>query len=319
VTLLPPPNARNFRWPSFWQVGPGRRLPLDQPRLMGILNVTPDSFSDGGSHRNADEATEAALRMLRDGACIIDVGGESTRPGAQPVNEDEQIRRTAPVIASIRRKADAQHTLISIDTTRSAVAAAALDAGANIINDTSAGRDDEQMLPLASSCRCGLILMHRRSLPTQDQFSHQYDAAPDYGGDVVEAVRSFLFERCRVAVAAGIDPACIVIDPGLGFGKSVEQNYELVARFGDLAIRPDSQREVGTFPLLSAASRKSFIGVATGEDVPAKRVMGSVAITVAHYLMGVRLFRVHDVHAHRQALAVADIIGGFRRQAQRAF
>lgn len=288
-----------------WRLSPERALTLGEPRLIGILNVTPDSFSDGGRYSGVDEAVNAALQMAQEGACIIDVGGESTRPGAEPVEAAEQIRRTVPVIRAIRQreqipKNSIAPVLVSIDTTSATVAQAALEAGADIINDISAGRDDEGMFRLAASRQCGLILMHRRSPPQSDQYSDRYKVALDYGGDVVDFVRCFLKERSDAAIAAGVSPQAIVIDPGLGFGKSVEQNYELIRGTGELM-------QLG-FPVLSAASRKSFIGAASGETAPSQRIAGSLAVSVAHYLEGIRLFRVHDVRAHRQALAVASAI-----------
>lgn len=285
---------------AHWRISRTKQLPLDRPRLMGILNVTPDSFSDGGSYGSADDAVRAALRMKEDGACMIDVGGESTRPGAAPVDVDEQMRRTIPVIRELRSHASHDDLLISIDTTLSDVAWAALDAGADVINDVSAGRDDPGMLPLAASRGCGVILMHRRTAPQRDSYSHQYSDPPEYGGDVVAFVREFLHERCETAIAAGIARQAIVIDPGLGFGKSVEQNFALLARADELM-------NLG-FPVLSAASRKSFIGAVTDQANPADRVIGSVAISVMHYLAGVRLFRVHDVAAHHQALKTAAAV-----------
>jgi dihydropteroate synthase len=285
---------------SQWRIGRARSLPLDQPRIVGVLNVTPDSFSDGGNHSTHQSAIDAALQMKDRGACMIDVGGESTRPGAQPVSAAEQIRRTIPVIEGVRRIASAGELLISIDTTSAEVARAALDAGADVINDISAGRDDEHMLPLAAARGCGLVLMHRRTAPQRDSYSDQYSIAPDYGGDVVEFVKNFLRERRDAAIAAGVNPDAIVLDPGLGFGKSLSQNYEIIRRVRELFSL--------NCPVLSAASRKSFIGAITGVPEPAHRVMGSVAVSVAQYLQGVRLFRVHDVAPHREALAVAAAI-----------
>lgn len=281
----------------FWQVSPTRRLALDQPRIMGILNITPDSFSDGGQHVNLDDAVSAAMRMHDEGACLIDIGGESTRPGATSVSDNEQMRRTLPVIQLIRSKMNSEELLISIDTTRSRVARAALDAGADIINDISAGRDDHEMLPLAASRGCGIVLMHRLKPPSEDSFSTDYSQSPNYHGDVMGVVREFLKARCRIAIAAGIAKETMVIDPGLGFGKSVDQNYQLAGRISELAEL--------AFPVLSAASRKSFLGAASGVQTPAQRVYETVAMSVFHYLAGVRLFRVHDVAAHGQALSVA--------------
>jgi dihydropteroate synthase len=265
---------------------------------MGVLNVTPDSFSDGGAYPDASSAVEHAVRMVEEGAAIIDVGGESTRPGAERIGPDEQTARTRPVIERLRRESDVP---ISIDTTSSRVAASALDAGADIINDVSAGTEDERLLPLAAARRCGLVLMHRLAPPDADSYSDQYARPPVYD-DVVVEVRAFLVERCRAAVDLGVSPSAIVIDPGLGFGKTVQQNYELIRRTGELAA--------AGYPLLSAASRKSFVAAATGVTEPSRRVIGSTAVSVIHWLAGVRLFRVHDVAAHCEALALAAGITG---------
>ncbi len=299
-----------------WRIARDRDLPLDRPRFMGIVNVTPDSFSDGGAYPSVDDALAAALRMIREGAAIIDVGGESTRPGAARVSADEQIRRTAPVIAAIRKREEASTGVISIDTTRAAVAAAALDAGADIINDVSAGIDDDDMLSLAASRGCGVVLMHRLKSPRDDSFSTQYAREPDYGGDVYGVVREFLAQRVRVALGAGVQRDSIVIDPGLGFGKSVSQNYELAARLGNLQHDLD-------LPTLSAASRKSFLSRPThlahipgalvaGDALPPpqspERLAAGIALTLSHWQAGVRMFRVHDVAAHAAAFAAATAL-----------
>ena len=282
---------------QMWRVGPRRTLRLDQPRLIGVLNVTPDSFSDGGANATVTAAVDHAASMLAQGACVIDIGGESTRPGAGRVEAAEQIDRTVRVIEALRRRSD---TLISIDTTRAAVAEAALDAGADIINDVSAGTEDEGIFELASQRGCGLILMHRRVPPDQDVYSDRYLEQPEYA-DVVAAVGDWLARRCRVAEDRGVDPASIVIDPGLGFGKSVEQNFELIRRVDELVATGR--------PVLGAASRKSFIGAVTGVKDPARRNAGSATVSVLQWLAGVRLFRVHDVAVHRQAIAVAAAAG----------
>jgi dihydropteroate synthase len=279
-----------------WQVSTARNLPLDRPRLMGILNVTPDSFSDGGLHVGVHAAVGHALRMEGEGAEIIDIGGESTRPGAAAVPAHEQIARAIPVIEQVRRGSE---VLISIDTTSAEVARAALDAGADVINDTSAGQDDPAMFALAAERRCGLVLMHRPRRPREESWSDRHDSDPVYD-DVVREVRAFLLQRAHAAEQAGIERACVVTDPGLGFGKNVEQNYQLVARTAELVATG--------YPVLAAASRKSFIGAATGQRNPRQRVIGSVAVSVAQYLAGIRLFRVHDVAAHREALAVAAMV-----------
>ncbi len=275
-----------------------RELPLDRFQLMGVLNVTPDSFSDGGRFADMQVATARALHMADEGASIIDVGGESTRPGAARIATDEQIARVIPVITAVRERSD---VLISIDTTRSEVARAALDAGANIINDVAAGDESDDMFALAAERGCGLVLMHRRLPPDKDSFSDKYDRPPRFANVVVE-VRDWLLQRVERANAAGVSQGQIVIDPGLGFGKSVEQNYELIAGARQLM-------EAG-FPVLCAASRKSFIGAVSGEAQPDRRVPGSLAIAVMMYERGVRLFRVHDVAEHRQALAAVEAVSG---------
>ena len=279
-----------------WRVRNDRVIDLRRPVLIGIVNATPDSFSDGGSFRCVDALIGHSLRLIEEGATIIDVGGESTRPGAVRVDADEQIRRTAALIGRLRATTDIP---ISIDTTLAAVAAAALDAGADIINDVAAGLEDDEMVPLAAERGAGMILMHRLRPPTADSFSHEYKKEPEYL-DVVSAVAAFLRERAGAVEAAGIDRARIALDPGLGFGKSVHQNYELIARAAEL---------VGLgYPVVSGASRKSFLGAVTGVAEPHRRIIASTAVSVAHYLAGVRLFRVHDVAAHREALAVAQAI-----------
>lgn len=279
-----------------WNFGPAAAIPLDAPRIMAIINATPDSFSDGGEHLDPAHAAAFARSAAEDGAAILDIGGESTRPGAARIPAPEQIRRVVPVIRAIR---DAGVTLpISIDTTSAAVAEAALDAGAAIVNDVSAGADDPRMLALIAQRRAGVVLMHRLLPPHADSYSHAYARDPDYSADggVVSAVRAFLARAAHHAVDAGIAPSSIVLDPGLGFGKSVAQNYSLIAHARDLA-------SLG-FPVLSAASRKSFLGAPTGRTDPRQRAHASVAVTVAHALAGIRLFRVHDVRAHADALAV---------------
>lgn len=285
-----------------WKIGRDRRLTLDRPRLMGILNVTPDSFSDGGQFLDPARGAAQAQRMIAEGAAIIDIGGESTRPSAQRVEPDEQIRRVLPVIERVR--AAHPDTAISIDTTRSEVARAAIEGGATIINDVSAGLEDRAMLDLAAERETGIVLMHRVHPPEADHYSHEYAQAPIESGDIVEHVASFLRERARAAVARGVKPEAVAIDPGLGFGKTVEQNAELMARMDEL-------HALG-FAVLGAASRKSFLGRMAGVEVPAQRDIASIAAAVMMAERGVRLFRVHEVALHRQALGVAASIGCFR-------
>lgn len=281
--------------PAWWRVR-GRDLRLEPWLLMGVVNATPDSFSDGGAYRDANAAADAALSMVEAGAAIIDVGGESTRPGATRVEASEQIRRVIPVIEAIRRRSD---VAISIDTTLAGVAQAAIEAGAEIVNDVSAGGEDPAILRLAASRGCGLVLMHRLAAPPEDSFSDRYAKPPAYR-DVVDDVQAALLARVAIAEAAGVDPASIAIDPGLGFGKSVEQNFALIARLGELV-------SLGR-PVLLGASRKSFIGAVTGESEPFRRVTGSVVAAVAAWSAGARIVRTHDVAETRQGLEVAAAI-----------
>ena len=281
-----------------WRIAPDRTLSLDAARLMGILNVTPDSFSDGGAYATVEAQLARAREMIEAGASIIDVGGESTRPGAQRVDVRTQIDRTCPLIEALSRASD---VVISIDTTRAEVAAAALDAGAHAINDVAAGNEDAGMLGLAAARSCGIVLMHRRVPPDRDSYSDAYAEPPAYD-DVVAEVARFLRDRATAAEAAGVARAAIVLDPGLGFGKTVEQTFTLIARTAELVT-------LG-YPVLGAASRKSFIGAASGVTEPSRRVAGSVAASLAQHRGGVRLFRVHDVRAHREAFGVQGAIDG---------
>jgi len=259
---------------------------------MAILNLTPDSFYDGGRLMSPAVVVAAARRAVADGAGLLDLGGESTRPGAERIGTDEQIRRVVPAIEAVR--AAGIDTPISVDTTRAPVAEAALDAGADIINDVAAGTEDGGILTLAAARGCGLILMHRLRPPEADSYSDRYETPPVYES-VVEQVRAFLGERLRAAVHAGVDPGAVLLDPGLGFGKTVEQNVELIRQTPRLLT-------LGR-PVLSAASRKSFVGrVSLGRDSePAERLTGSLAATEAHYHAGARVFRVHDT-AEQSAL-----------------
>ncbi|MCA9285961.1 MAG: dihydropteroate synthase [Phycisphaerales bacterium] len=261
---------------------------------MGIVNVTPDSFSDGGRFLDVKAAIDHAVRLVREGAAIIDVGAESTRPGAERVPAMEQLRRALPVVRALT----AEGVLVSIDTTLASVAEAAFECGAVAVNDVAAGTEDPRMLDVVARRGAAIVLMHRLHPPERDAYSDRYRAGerPAYG-DVVRAVAGFLAERRRAAVATGVAPERIAIDPGLGFGKTVAQNYALVARIDEL-VR-------GGSPVLIGASRKSFLGAAAGGVPPDQRLPGSLAAISAAYLRGARLFRVHDVAASRQALAVA--------------
>lgn len=260
--------------------------PGPEPLIMGILNVTPDSFSDGGRHFDAGRAVAHGLQMAADGAAIIDVGGESTRPGAAEVPTDEEIRRVVPVIRELCRHSDA---VVSVDTRKAAVAAAALDAGARIINDVSALTHDPAMVPLALRSGAGLVLMHMRGTPATMQ------ADPHYA-DVCREVRDYLRERVATLAAAGIGRACCAIDPGIGFGKTLEHNLSLIAGMSTLAA--------DGLPVVMGISRKSMIGALTGRPVE-ERLAGSLAALVFCVLNGAHVLRVHDVRESRDAVRVA--------------
>lgn len=282
-----------------WILAHGRSLVLDRPCLIAILNLTPDSFYEGSRLATPAAATEAARRAIDQGADALDLGGESTRPGAERVSSEEQIRRVIPVIEAMRRQGSPYGAIpISIDTTLAAVARAAIDAGAGAINDVSAGTEDPGMFDLAAERRAGLILMHRLLPPARDSYSDHYEQAPVYD-DVVATVLAFLEERSGRALASGVARESIVIDPGLGFGKTVSQNLELIRRSAEL-------QRLG-FPVLSALSRKSFVGRASGlsESTPADRLEGTLALSTSHLLAGARLFRIHDVAEHTRALMAA--------------
>ena len=281
-----------------WRVSQRHRLTLDRAHILAILNVTPDSFSDGGQFTDVEDVILAARQALEQGADMLDIGGESTRPGAEAVGEAAQIDRVVPVIDAIRSAGI--DCPVSVDTTRSGVARAALDAGADAVNDISAGTDDDAMLPLIADRGAGVILMHRLRAPRDDSWSDQYDEDPAYPGGVVECVRRFLMDRADAAIAAGIDREAIAIDPGLGFGKSVGQNFDLIGASGVFVATG--------YPVVGAASRKSFLGAVTGIANPADRGWASLAASVIQRVAGVQLFRVHDVEVHVQGLAVANAL-----------
>jgi len=253
------------------------------PKLMGIVNVTPDSFSDGGRYLNADAAIGHGEELVRDGAEILDVGGESTRPGAVEIDRWEEQRRTEPVVAALAKTAT-----VSIDTSKAVVAEAAIDAGASIVNDVSALRDPE-LAGLCAERGVGVVLMHMPGNPRTMQERPAY-------GDVVDEVKAFLSDRLEAAVAAGIEEERIWVDPGIGFGKTLEHNLELLRRLGEL-------RGLGR-PLVIGTSRKSFIGKVDGSGVE-DRVGGSIATAVLAAVQGADVLRVHDVAETAQAMRVA--------------
>jgi dihydropteroate synthase len=261
-------------------------LTLDRPRVMAIVNVTPDSFSDGGERLEPAQAIEHGLRLWSQGADIVDVGGESTRPGSHATALEEELKRVVPVVSGLARRG----VTVSIDTRRAAVARASIDAGAHIVNDVSGMRDDAGMAPLIASRRAHIVLMHRRG------GQHEGYEGPAYD-DVVEEVRGFLLDRARAAEKAGIERRHIAIDPGIGFGKTVAENVSLIAN-----VRRLVQTE---YPVLVGSSRKSFIGKLTGLETPRDRDPASVWLAVEAARLGAAIVRVHDVAGTRQALAVA--------------
>ena len=265
-------------------------------KIMGIVNVTPDSFSDGGLFLDPERAIEHARRLAREGADVVDVGGESTRPGARGVSAAEELERVGPVLEGLRDGGDSLGASISIDTSKVAVAEAALEAGAEIVNDVTALRSEPELAALCASRGCGVVLMHMQGTPRTMQENPIYD-------DVVDDVRAFLAERLEFATSQGVDEGRIWVDPGIGFGKTVDHNLELLQRIGEL-------RDLGR-PIVVGASRKSFIGRITNRD-PDERLGGTIAADVIALRGGAEVFRVHDVAEARQALDVAEAILGRR-------
>jgi dihydropteroate synthase len=257
------------------------------PVIMGIVNVTPDSFSDGGLFLDADAAVEHGRRLAAEGAAILDVGGESTRPGAEPVGADEELRRVVPVVERLAEDGPAR---VSIDTTKAAVARGALDAGATIVNDVSAFRFDPELAGLVAERGVDCCLMHMLGEPRTMQTDPRYE-------DVVSEVKAFLEERLAVAVAAGVPEERVWLDPGIGFGKTVEHNLELLRRLDEIVA-------IGR-PVVVGTSRKSFLGKLAGGRDEGERLPGTIATNVLALERGATVFRVHDVVQNADALAVA--------------
>ena len=286
-----PPGALRF---------PGREaMTLDRPRIMGVLNLTPDSFSDGGQFRDDSAAVARGLEMAQQGADLIDVGGESSRPGAQRIGATEQIRRIGSVIRGLREALDQAGqaaTVISVDTTRAAVAEAALDAGASMLNDISGGREDPQMLGLAGQRSVPIVLMHMHGQPADMQRAPRYD-------DVVAEIRAFLDRQAEAAAAGGVAADQVVVDPGIGFGKTLEHNLAI--------LRALPSYVAAGRPVLLGTSRKSFLAKVLGDDrtkVEPPPGGGTAATTAVGVAAGVALFRVHDVALNRQVADVAHRI-----------
>ncbi len=259
-------------------------------RIMGILNTTPDSFSDGGRHQRIGTALEHGRLMIAEGAEIIDIGGESTRPGAPPVSIEEEIARTAPVISALRTEWDGW---ISIDTSKAPVAAAALEAGADIVNDVSGLTGDPAMPAVCAASGCGVVAMHMQGEPRTMQ------AAPHYE-DVVEDIRNFFEERFLTLITAGIHPETLCFDPGIGFGKTVAHNVELLRSLDRLIVQGR--------PLLLGVSRKSFIAKILGEDALSCREWPTVALTSLGREKGAMVHRVHSVKTNAEALRMTEAI-----------
>ena len=260
--------------------------PLVRPTLMGVINVTPDSFSDGGLFLEPEAAIEQGKRLAGEGAAILDIGGESTRPGAEPVGEDEELRRVLPVVEGLVNG----EGRVSIDTSKLAVARAALEAGATIVNDVAAFRSAPELAGLVADAGADCCLMHMLGEPRTMQEDPRYE-------DVVSEVKAFLEERLAFAVSEGVPEERVWLDPGIGFGKSVEHNLELLRRLGEIVA-------IGR-PVVIGTSRKSFLGRLTGGRPEGERLPGTIATNVIAFERGATVFRVHDVAAVADALTVA--------------
>ncbi len=258
--------------------------------IIGVLNVTPDSFSDGREFFTQDKAIERGLVLAREGAHIIDVGGESTRPGSEPVVLEEELRRVIPVIENLRAKVDVP---LSIDTSKAEVARAAIEAGASIVNDVTGGRGDQCMLPLIAQTKSALIIMHMQGTPKTMQIQPQYT-------DVVEEISDFFRQQYARAIGSNIDPMAIAFDPGIGFGKTLEHNLELLAQLERLRAHDR--------PLVVGVSRKSFLGKLIGSSEIRDRLVPCFALTSLLRASGAEVFRVHDVKENVYALRVAEAI-----------
>ena len=260
--------------------------------IMGVLNVTPDSFSDAGVFFTAEEAIERGLSMAQEGAQIIDIGGESTRPGAESVAAEEELRRVVPVIKKLRAKID---IFISIDTSKAQVARAAIDAGASIVNDVTGGQGDKEMMPLVAESKAGFIIMHMQGNPRTMQIEPHYI-------DVVSEVADFFRQQYARALECGIDPMAIAFDPGIGFGKTVGHNLALLGNLEGLRVNDR--------PLVIGVSRKAFLRKVTQSSDMASHVSATAALTALLWERGARVFRVHDVRENLAALRAAEAVLG---------
>jgi dihydropteroate synthase len=273
-----------------WKIG-SRTVNLSQRGLiMGILNVTPDSFSDGGEFFTVERAVKHGVEMARAGADIVDIGGESTRPGATPVSLDEEWDRVMPVIEQLRNKCD---VTISVDTSKAEVAKSAIKAGATIVNDVTGGRADRDMLPVIAEHRVGFIVMHMQGTPQTMQVDPHYD-------DVVGEVSDFFRQRYAAAIECGVDPMVIAFDPGIGFGKTLTHNLTLLDNVERLRVHDR--------PLVVGVSRKSFLSKIAGNTGLAAKVGATAAMTALLWKRGAEVFRVHDVEENHAALRAAEVL-----------
>ena len=271
-----------------WKIG-DQVIDLSQRgMIMGVLNVTPDSFSDGGEFFSPDKALLRAQQMIAEGAQIIDVGGESTRPGSEPVSAGEEIRRALPIIQQLPGNIEA---FVSIDTSKSEVAEAAISAGARIVNDVTGGRGDQRMLSLVAEKKAALVIMHMQGEPRTMQIAPKYD-------DVVEEVAIFFRQQYERALECGVDPMAIAFDPGIGFGKALEHNLALLRNLEWL--------QLADRPIVVGGSRKGFLGKITGRGDAHERLASTVALTALLRTRGARVFRVHDVKENVDALRIAE-------------
>jgi dihydropteroate synthase len=271
-----------------WKIGDDIVDLSKRGMIMGVLNVTPDSFSDGNEFLECGAAVERGIQMASEGADIIDVGGESTRPGAEPVSTDRELERVIPVIKQLRAKIDIP---ISIDTSKSGVANAALDAGASIVNDVTAGCADDQMLSLVAKQKAAVILMHMQGEPRTMQKNPQY-------GDVVREVVDFFRQQYSRALECGVDPMRLAFDPGIGFGKTLEHNLSLLRNLEQLPVHDR--------PLVVGVSRKTFLGKLTGSNEMGDRLAPTIALTAILRARGADILRVHDVKENVAALRTVE-------------
>jgi dihydropteroate synthase len=273
-----------------WKIG-DRTFDLSrQGLIMGVLNITPDSFSDGGEFFAVDRAVEHGLKMAAEGAHIVDVGGESTRPGSEAITAEEELRRVIPVIGQLRRKGE---VIISIDTSKAEVASAAIRAGASIVNDVTGGRNDEKMMPLIAENKSAFIMMHMQGTPQTMQIEPQYT-------NVVSEIADFFRQQYARAIGYNIDPMAIAFDPGIGFGKTLEHNLELLAQLERLRACDR--------PIVIGVSRKSFLGKLINSAQVSDRLAPAVALTSLLRARGADVFRVHDVKENVNALKVTEAI-----------